>query len=204
MCNCPRFIYVCFSHNPSILTHPSSLFPSKLLLPPLRHATLTLKKSADLWIYFMPLSLSPCPAFYGRVQKNKAGKRHFCPTTALAALCSLVPLAFLGSDVLMVVILERCYHTVRRSCSTLGCWGDCHLKFDFNTHCSEFENLNSNFPTIYMSEIQNLDHKAFDTELIQLVQERFAGQSRVAKQFILLGGKNIVLGAQGSIQCWEL
>lgn len=93
MCDCSRFIYVCFSHNPSTLTHPSSLFPSKLLLPLSWHATLTLKKSAGLWIYFTPLSLSPCPAFSGRAQKNKAGKRHFCPTTALAAVCSL---GFLG------------------------------------------------------------------------------------------------------------
>lgn len=187
MCDCSRFIYVCFSHNPSTLTHPSSLFPSKLLLPLSWHATLTLKKSAGLWIYFTPLSLSPCPAFSGRAQKNKAGKRHFCPTTALAAVCSLVPLAFWGSDVLVVVILERCYHTARRSCSTLGCWRDCHLKFALNTHSAGFENLNSNFPTICMSEIRNLDHKAFDTEPLQLVQEN---SSRVAKQF-------------SSSYCWE-
>lgn len=59
------------------------------------------------------------------------------PSTATASLEALfsslwctqpyVPLSFLGSDVLVVVGFERCHCIVRRSCSVLGFWEDCHL-----------------------------------------------------------------------------
>lgn len=78
MCNCFRFIYVYVSRDPSTLTHPFSLFPSKLLLPVWRHATLTPQKSADLWLVYAFLSVPP-PAFYGRLLEYEAGKRHPCP-----------------------------------------------------------------------------------------------------------------------------
>lgn len=78
MCNCFRFIYIYVSHDLSTLTHPFSLFPSKLLLPLRRNATLTLKKLADLWLVYALISV-PSPAFYGRLLEYKAGKRHPCP-----------------------------------------------------------------------------------------------------------------------------
>lgn len=71
MYNCFKFIYFCISHNWSTLTHPFSLFPSKLLLPLWRHATLTLKKSADPWLFCAFVSV-PSPVFYERLLEYEA------------------------------------------------------------------------------------------------------------------------------------
>lgn len=62
----------------STLTHPFSLFPSKLLLPVWRHTTLTLKKSSAPWpVYIFVSVLSPF--FYGKLLEYEAGGRHLCP-----------------------------------------------------------------------------------------------------------------------------
>lgn len=93
------------------------------------------------------------------------------------------------------------------SCSALGFRGDCHLILIL-IYTLESENLKSVLSPIYICNTRLSDNKAFDTEiliLLQLVQESFAGQSRVVDhvlQFILFGGKNIVSTAK-VIWCWE-
>lgn len=59
------------------LTHPFSLFPSKLLLPVWRYATLTLKKSSAPWLVYAFVSVLS-PFFYGKLLEYKAGERHLC------------------------------------------------------------------------------------------------------------------------------
>lgn len=278
MCNCFKFVDVCVSHNWSTLTHPFSLFPSKLLLPLWRHATLTLKKSADLWLFYAFVSV-PSPVFYGRLLEYEAEEAFlpserqgwgsifsetitlFCPSfpfilllpsglhisvfysqaglpqvsfylwwvasplqaklecwnevmflqmvcfgrlvmelslsfvpALLRALFSslwctqpYVPLSFLGSDVLMVVGFERCHCVVRRSCSVLGFWEDCHLNLLLIDTLLSLKTLYQ-FLTQFIFEVQNflttklliLRYWAFQKwykKALQVKQEQLIGSS---------------------------